>query len=111
MNPSFGILLCLAIFSVVEIGQCRSYRIGLPRSECIFFRCAAPPKNCRTEVVYDDGCPETCKLVCECPTPTAESLEICENPKPNPLCYVEKDFIMLADGKMCFNGCMGLCEM
>nr|XP_034308870.1 uncharacterized protein LOC117683551 isoform X2 [Crassostrea gigas] len=105
MNPSFGILLCLAIFSVVELGHCRRYERLRP--ECPILDCAKPPENCRTEVVYDDGCPEACVLVCECPKPSPLSLEYCEN--TNPRCSVEEDFLMLANGKRCFNGCVIEC--
>lgn len=74
--------------------------------------CARPPENCRQDFIYDyvngEWCPVACRLVCDCPTPTPESLEFCKN--TDPLCFATKDLITLEDGKRCFNGCLLACQ-
>lgn len=97
--------------TVAELGHCNSYKRYRP-SQCFPPPCARPPENCRQDFIYDnvngEWCPVACRLVCECPTPTPESLEFCKN--TDPLCFATKDLITLEDGKRCFNGCLLACQ-
>ncbi|XP_062619278.1 uncharacterized protein LOC134280848 [Saccostrea cucullata] len=108
MTISSGFILYLSICGVTL-----AYRYD--RRECLPPPCARPPDNCRQEFVYEyvngQKCPVSCKLVCdqECPTPSQESLDFCNN--TDPLCFAEKDFITLPDGKRCFNGCVLACQV
>lgn len=95
-----------SFFAVLQLSQC--YR---PR-ECFPPPCARPPENCRQEFVYEyvngQKCPVACRLVCECPQPSQQSLEFCKN--TDPFCFAQKDFIELPNGKRCFNGCILACQ-